>query len=126
LDNLPLEEQIARVCHAANKAYCETLGDDSQRSWFDAEQWQRESAVKGVQYALAHPEAPPSAQHEAWLKDKLSDGWKHGPIKDAALKEHPCIVPYDELPVEQRVKDFIFKAVVRAFTDAVREKAEAR
>jgi hypothetical protein len=126
MDNLPLEEQIARVCHAANKAYCHTIGDASQLSWYQAEQWQRDSAINGVQYALAHPDALPSAQHEAWLNDKLADGWKYGPVKDSAKKEHPCIVPYDELPVEQRVKDFLFKAVVKAFTDAVREKVEAR
>jgi hypothetical protein len=110
-------EQIARVCHDANRSYCQTIGDDSQKEWKDAEDWQRLSAIRGVEYAIANPAAPASAQHEAWREDKLKDGWKYGPVKDAAKKEHPCMVLYGLLPVEQRIKDFIFKNIVRAFTD---------
>jgi hypothetical protein len=113
-------EQVAKVCHETNKAYCETIGDTSQKDWGNAEQWQRESAIKGVEFALANPDAPASAQHEAWLKDKEKDGWKYGTVKDVSKKEHPCFVPYQELPVEQRIKDYLFKHVVRAFADAWR------
>jgi len=112
-------EQIARVCHEANRAYCRTIGDDSQKPWDEAEQWQRDSALKGVSFAISKPDAPASAQHDAWLADKKRDWWKCGsvgPVKDAATKEHPCFVPYDELPLEQRVKDYLFKSVVSAFT----------
>ncbi len=111
-------EQIAQVCHAANREYCATIGDLSQKSWLTAEPWQRESAIKGVEFALFNPEAPPSAQHEAWLKDKLADGWVYGPAKDSQLKIHPCIRDYDQLPVEQRIKDYLFKAIVAAFAQA--------
>jgi hypothetical protein len=74
--------------------------------------------IKGVEYALANPDAPPSAQHEAWLADKLADGWKYGPEKKPENKEHPCCIPYDQLPIEQRRKDALFKAVVAALTMA--------
>jgi len=112
-------EKIAQICHEANRAYCETIGDNSQLPWHEAHQWQRESAVAGVKYALANPDAPPNAQHEAWLSDKTRDGWKYGPVKDAAKKEHPCCVPYDELPPEQKAKDYLFKAVVESLRDFV-------
>ena len=110
--------QIARVCHETNRAYCESIGDFTQRPWKDAETWQKASAEKGVEFALANPDAPPSAQHEAWLSVKVRDGWKLGPVKDPTKKEHPCIVPYNELPLEQRIKDHLFKAVVQAFVEA--------
>lgn len=113
-------EQIARVCHETNRAYCESIRDSTQKPWDQAEPWQRESAIKGVAFALANPDAPASAQHDAWLADKEREGWKFGPIKDAAIKEHPCMVPYGELPLEQRLKDHLFKAVVRAFVEAER------
>ena len=109
--------QIAMVCHEANKGYCEAIGDMSQKSWADAEQWQRTSAVNGVAFALANPAAPASSQHDAWLRDKAADGWKYGPVKDPAKKEHPCFVPYEQLPIEQRLKDSLFKAVVRALSE---------
>src|SRR6266487_5292003 len=100
--------QIAKVCHEANRAYCETLGDMSQKPWDQAEQWQQDSALSGVIFAITTPEIPVSAQHDAWLADKRAAGWKYGPVKDAEKKEHPCFVPYEELPKEQQAKDALF------------------
>ncbi len=112
-------EQIARVCHEANRAYCETLNDMSQKPWDQAEQWQRDSAIHGVDYKLGNPKAPESAQHDAWLADKRKDGWKYGPVKDATKKEHPCFVPYADLPKEQQAKDALFQGIVNALRDLV-------
>jgi len=105
-------EQIARVCHEANKAYCESIGDTSQRCWDDAEQWQRDSAISGVEFALANPNAPASTQHDAWCAGKLAAGWVYGGVKDTDKKTHPCLVKYEDLPLEQRLKDSLFKGVV--------------
>jgi hypothetical protein len=110
-------EQIARVCHETNRAYCESIGDMTQKPWDDAEEWQRQSAIAGVNYAVNNPKAPASAQHEAWLQDKQVAGWKYGPVKNTDKKEHPCMVPYSELPMEQRMKDHLFRAVVKAFLE---------
>jgi hypothetical protein len=110
-------EQIARVCHETNRAYCEAIGDNSQKSWEDADAWQRESARKGVEFKLANPNSPASAQHEAWMNDKIKDGWVYGEVKDAGFKTHPCIVPYDQLPIEQRRKDYLFQGVVNALSN---------
>lgn len=109
-------EAIARVCHEANRAYCQTIGDDSQVAWLDAPEWQRASALKGVAFCIDNPDAPPSANHDSWLDEKRATGWTYGPVKDAEKKEHPCFVPYEDLPVEQRAKDALFKAVVAALT----------
>jgi hypothetical protein len=106
--------QIAKVCHEANRAYCESIGDLSQKRWCEAEKWQQDSAILGVEFARQNPNAPASAQHESWVCQKIADGWKYGPVKDPAKKEHPCIVDYNELPIEQRRKDALFKAVVQA------------
>lgn len=107
-------EQIARVCHEVNRAYCESLGDTSQAAWEDAPQWQKDSAMLGVKLHVENPSAGPEASHESWMEQKVADGWKYGPEKDAEYKEHPCIVKFDQLPVEQKAKDFIFRAVVHA------------
>ena len=109
-------EEIAQVCHEANTAYCLVIGDLSQKHWGEAEQWQRDSAIAGVKFAINNPQAPPSAQHDAWLSDKVKDGWVWGVIKDPINKTHPCMVPYGRLPLEQRLKDILFKAVVSALT----------
>lgn len=111
-------EQVARICHETNKAYCDSIGDPSQKSWDEAEQWQRDSAINGVKFSIDNPAAPASAQHDAWLADKARDGWKFGTIKNADAKEHPCMVPYEQLPQEQRLKDHLFKGIVRSFQES--------
>lgn len=103
---------IARLCHEVNRAYCKSIGDDSQPSWDDAPEWQKMSSIDGVIFNLNNPDAKPSESHECWLAEKEKDGWTYGPVKDVEKKEHPCFVPYDELPEKQKTKDYIFKAVV--------------
>ena len=116
---------IAAVCHGLNKALCESQGDTSQVDWDKAEDWQKESAVKGVQFALANPTAPPSAQHEAWMADKIAEGWKYGQVKDAVKKEHPALVPYEELPNSQKSKDYIFKQTVAELAPYISEEGDS-
>jgi hypothetical protein len=107
-------QMIAKVCHEANRAYCQSIGDDSQATWLDAPTWQRQSAENGVLFHLENPDAKPSDSHDNWLREKMADGWKYGPTKDPAKKEHPCYVPYAMLPEEQRKKDALFIAIVHA------------
>lgn len=106
------DKNIARICHEANRAYCESIGDKSQVSWDEAPEWQKESAVKGVQAKAANPNLTPADMHASWCDFKKQDGWQYGTKKDAEAKTHPCMVPYEELPVEQRSKDHIFSAIV--------------
>jgi len=63
---------------------------------------------------IEHPDAKPSDSHENWLAEKRATGWVFGEAKAAEKKTHPCFRPYDELPGEQRRKDALFIAVVRA------------
>jgi len=105
--------QIARVCHEVNRAYCRAIGDDSQPPWEQASDWQRSSCEIGVKEHL-DVGLTPEQSHEIWMEDKRRAGWVYGPVKDPDRKEHPCIVPYAQLPQEQQVKDHLFAAVVRA------------
>src|SRR5258708_1659634 len=111
---LAFEEKIAWIVHEANRAYCQSIGDDSQPPWADAPDWQRQSAIKGVQGILNGTITRPEQSHEGWLAEKKATGWKYGPTKNPEAKEHPCFVPYAELPPEQRLKDAIFFGIVKA------------
>ncbi len=110
-------EACARATHEANRAYCLALGDTSQPSWDDAPEWQRSSAINGVRGALAGN--TPEESHEAWADEKWKAGWTYGPVKNPASKQHPCLVPYAELPQAQREKDYLFIAVARAMAEAL-------
>lgn len=105
---------IAKICHQANKAYCEALDDNSQVDWEEAPQWQKDSAIAGVEFHM-NGEHGPEASHNNWMAQKEAEGWVYGEVKDPAKKEHPCMVPYGELPLTQRQKDALFIAVVKVF-----------
>lgn len=108
-------EEIARVCHEANRGLTQVLRDvPVQAGWDEAPEEQRLSCLDGVRFVLEHPEAPVSASHENWLKMKEGQGWKWGPVKDPEKKEHPAMVPFHQLPLGVRKKDALFKAVVLA------------
>ena len=109
--------EIAEVCHRVNRAYCRALGDNSQPTWEDAPDWQRDSAIAGVELYLTNPRTP-QEQHEAWMARKIDEGWVYDEIKDPAIKHHPCLVPWSELPVTQKAKDFILTAIVEALKGA--------
>lgn len=103
---------IAMMCHAINAAYCKSMGDDSQPTWDDAPDWQKQSAIAGVEMHLANPDATPEQSHESWYAQKEAEGWKYGEVKDIEKKEHPCFLPYEELPDEQKAKDYLFRTTV--------------
>lgn len=113
-ETAPMVGLIAIVCHEANRAYCKTLGDNSQNPWDDSPEWQQQSAINGVRFHLENPFATPSASHESWLAEKQATGWTYGEVKDPHKKEHPCFVPFDQLPKAQQAKDKLFKGIVDA------------
>lgn len=108
------EAMIARICHEANRVIQDVQNDPAiSPHWEDAPGWQQQSAIEGVHKAIDG--ATPEQLHESWCEFKTNDGWVYGEVKDAEAKTHPCLVPYAELPPEQRLKDHVFKAIVAAF-----------
>ena len=109
-----IKTSAARLAHEVNRAYCSSIGDDSQVSWEEAPQWQRDSCASGVAFHIANPDAGDAGSHENWMKDKIADGWVYGDKKCPDSKTHHCLVPFNELPKEQQIKDTLFRAVVHA------------
>ncbi len=104
----------AKVAHQVNKAWCEYNGDMSQLDWDDAPDWQKESAINGVHFHRANPDAGDDASHNNWMAEKVEAGWSYGAEKDPEAKTHPCIVPFEALPDVQQFKDRLFRTIVHA------------
>ncbi|MBR1916950.1 MAG: Ryanodine receptor Ryr [Bacteroidaceae bacterium] len=43
--------------------------------------------------------------HEVWASERVSEGWTYGKQRDEEQKTHPCLVPYEELPEEEKEFD---------------------
>ena len=110
--NIDYLKKIAKVCHQANKAFCEANGDDTQKDWIEAEDWQTDSAIKGVAFRINNPNSGHDAQHNSWMQEKIEQGWIYGDTKDSVAKTHPCIVSFNALPKFQQQKDALFCAIV--------------
>ncbi len=104
--------EIAEIAHETNRTYCQTIGDYSQVGWDFCEQWQRLSALDGVRAIERGIVTKPEQSHENWLEHKVEEGWEHGSVKNEKIKEHPCMLPFNELSEEQQMKDHLFFTIV--------------
>ena len=43
--------------------------------------------------------------HDIWAQQRISEGWKYGAERNDAEKLHPCLVPYEELPENEKEYD---------------------
>ena len=43
--------------------------------------------------------------HDNWAIGRINDGWTYGPERNDDLKQHPCLVDYDDLPESEKEYD---------------------
>lgn len=43
--------------------------------------------------------------HSVWVGQRLRDGWKYGPERNDARKEHPSLVPFAQLSDSEKEYD---------------------
>ena len=43
--------------------------------------------------------------HDLWARQRMAEGWRYGPERNDARKEHPDLVPYDQLPEGEKDYD---------------------
>jgi hypothetical protein len=101
--------EIAQVVHEANRALQRINGEVVNLPWENLSIEMRESTEAGVRAALEG--ATPEELHQQWCETREAQGWTYGPVKDFARKEHPCLVAYEDLPWEQRIKDSLLGAI---------------
>lgn len=43
--------------------------------------------------------------HEVWAETRIKQGWTYGDQRNDELKTHPCLIPYEDLPEEEKEYD---------------------
>ena len=54
---------------------------------------------------MALAEAISKNVHEVWAQNRIKEGWTYGPVRDDEKRQTPCLVPYDQLPEEEKAYD---------------------
>ncbi len=52
--------------------------------------------------------------HENLMRDCQAEGWTYGVVCDEAMKTRPDLVPFEQLPIQEKIKNYIFLAFVKA------------
>lgn len=43
--------------------------------------------------------------HDLWARRRLQEGWTWGPERNDTFKKHPCLIPYEKLPENEKEYD---------------------
>lgn len=109
--------QIAPIVHAAHRAFQEFHVDaEVAGPWEEASQHTRDILIEGIE-GMIDGETPESS-HERWRANKAAAGWTWGPVKDSERKQHPCMVPYEQLMEHEQTKDQLMYAIVHTLKGA--------
>lgn len=110
----PAERELylkaAKTAHDMNRLYCVEINDPVQAPWDMLPEQKIESLLIGVAGIVAGN--TPELSHALWSMTHKQMGWTLGPVRDEEKKEHPNLRPYAELPLQQRLKDTLFRTVV--------------
>lgn len=63
------------------------------------------SHVELPEEVLALTERLAEHAHDVWARQRIADGWTYGATRDDERKEHPCLVPYRDLPDSEKQYD---------------------
>jgi hypothetical protein len=115
--NMKTQQEIEKITELIYKAArLEAIW--SKRSiipekWEERDEKFRKQMIDVVEKYLAMEQLPtPEEAHNSWMKSYFEMGWKYGEKRDVEKKTHPDLVPFYDLPQDERDKDAIFLALV--------------
>ena len=81
----------------------------------------RKQFVDIVEKYISQEKLPTAEEaHDSWVQSYVDMGWKYGKERDTDKKTHPDMLPYNELPQDEKDKDAIFLAIVWAIKEILK------
>jgi len=105
-------EELTKILYEATRLEAEW----SHRSvvpeaWEQRDEKFKQQMIEIVKHYLEIDKLPtPEEAHNSWMESYLKIGWQYGKVRDTEKKTHPDLVPYDDLPSDEKEKDAIFLA----------------
>jgi len=110
-------ELILTVVHNAN-AVLKKINGEKHEELADMEPNRRAGMKAAIKNALT-TDTTPEQSHINWLAAQEALGYKYGTEIDRVNLLHPCMVPYEQLPAEQKLKDDMFVAIIKSFKEKI-------
>lgn len=110
-------EQLAEICHEANRGYQAATGHDFiSQPWATCPTISREATIAGVEQVMEG--LTPEECHHNWVALRREQGFLVG-NNDHFAHTHPNMVPYDQLPAREQQKNLLFAGVVNSLKHLV-------
>ena len=112
-----------RKIHSSLKPYAELPEEEKEQNRGTVRDIPNKLARIGYVMIPARSDEPPfefpgphleqlaAMEHERWMQAKMEAGWRYAPETDKQKKLHAALLPWDELPEEEKEKD---RMMVRA------------
>ena len=108
-----------RIVQAAIREYTDSplCWDLPQWEWARANYVSTERLRHGMMLRDANgPGLPYDAARNMWLRQMEADGWRYGPVGSVENKEHPWMIPYEDLPVDEKIRHRLRAGVADAMS----------
>lgn len=132
--------QIDLKEHSSLKPYDELPEDEKEQNRDNIRHIYDKLAISGYEIVPARRGITPGQftdgevellarlEHERWMKQKLTDGWKYAPETVKEKKLHKDLVPWEQLTLEDQDKDYaLIRGIPRILSEAgymIVEKSE--
>jgi len=114
------DDDIAKVAYEVDRAYRSALGEKDIPEWDKAPSEMKKKMMEGVAFRKGN-QTPPNEIHNNWILFMTDKGWKYGETYNEEEKTHPNMIPFSDLPEEQKAKDHIFGAIVNSLAAIIPE-----
>lgn len=95
---------LAEMIHGVTRHIPRPDGSRSPE-WYNLSVADKMRSVDAIHQIMRSEPLTAKRGHELWMELKVRDGWTYAPWYSESDKFHPCIMPFCDLPVSERLKD---------------------
>ena len=106
-------KQIAEIIHSCTSRIPRIDGSLPDL-WCDLSETTKEHASNAVEEIMSGPPRSPKELHDLWMQPLLENDWTQGDYS-FENKKHPSLVPFQELPESEILKDELWHHLTECF-----------